>query len=283
MEQRSMSAKVSNLVVVSDTHCGDRLGLCPPQPIPLDDGGEYLPGKYQRLLWDRWEEFWREWVPEACRKEPFAVVVNGDALEGVHHGAVHQISANLADQAAVAELVFAPIRDLCEGRLYWIRGTEAHVGKSGQEEERLAKKIQAIPDEDGRAARWELWMAVGSGLVHCMHHIGTSGVSHYESTAIMKELTESFTEAGRWRLRPPDIVVRSHRHRHLEVRIPTGLGYGISFCTAGWQLKTPFAHRIAGGRVSSPQIGGSVIRQGDRDLYTRHRVWSVGRPDTVQV
>jgi hypothetical protein len=151
------------------------------------------------------------------------------------------------------------------------------------EEERLARTLRAIPDEQGHSARYELWIAVGLGLVHCSHHIGTTGASHYESTAIMKELTESYAEAGRWKLRSPDVVVRSHRHRHLEVRVPTSLGYGISFCTAGWQLKTPFGHRTAQGRVTSPQIGGSLIRQGDDDLYTRHFTRSIGRTETVVI
>jgi hypothetical protein len=128
---------------------------------------------------------------------------------------------------------------------------------------------------------YELWVRVGKGLIHCLHHIGTTGSTHYESTAILKELAESYTEAGRWRNQPPDVVVRSHRHRHIEVRIPTSLGYGIAFCTAGWQLNTPFAYRIPGARITTPQIGGSLIRQGDSDLYTRHRIWSVDRSKEV--
>jgi hypothetical protein len=115
-----------------------------------------------------------------------------------------------------------------------------------------------------------------------MHHIGTTGSAHYESTAVTKELTESYTQAGRNRLEPPDVVVRSHRHRHIEVRVPTSLGYGISFVTAGWQLRTPFAYKIPGGRVMTPQIGGSLIRQGDEDLFTRHKIWDIGRSKVVE-
>ena len=65
-----------------------------------------------------------------------------------------------------------------------------------------------------------------------------------------------FTEAGRWGNKPPDVVVRSHRHRCIETRIPNAKGYATSFVTAGWQLKTPFAYRIADGRQALPQIGG---------------------------
>jgi len=271
-----------NLVVIADLHCGCGLGLCTDEPAHLDDGGEYHASALQRVVWSWWREFWDEWVPRACHNEPFSVVVNGDSLDGVHHNATTQISHNLKDQALIAETILKPIVSRAE-KFFMIRGTEAHVGPSGVEEERLARALGAIPDDTGRHARYELWARVGKGLVHLMHHIGTTGVSHYESSAVMKELTESYAEAGRWRKEPPDVVVRSHRHRHIEVRVPTSLGYGIAFCTAGWQLKTPFTYRTAGGRITTPQIGGSLIRQGDEDLYTRHKTWGVERPAEVQI
>ncbi len=43
--------------------------------------------------------------------------------------------------------VLAPIVELCEGRFYMTRGTRAHVGPSGVEEERLAKRLGAKPNE----------------------------------------------------------------------------------------------------------------------------------------
>ena len=274
---------VNSLVVISDLHCGCRLGLCPPGDVPLDDGGTYRHSDMQAIVWEWWNKFWAEWVPDVCHGEPYAVVVNGDSLDGVHHGSTTQISQNLADQYRIAHRILTPIAKRCQGRFYMIRGTEAHVGPSGVEEERLAEALKAVPDDAGRFARYELWVRVGRGLVHVMHHIGTTGTSHYESTAVMKELTESYAEAGRWDQEPPAVVVRSHRHRNLEVRVPTKLGYGISFCTAGWQLKTPFVYRTPGGRVTVPQIGGSVVRQGDQDLYTRHRVWNLSRPKVVEL
>lgn len=275
--------KINNLIVVSDLHCGCRLGLCPSDLVSLDDGGTYESSKEQKKVWACWEEFWYKWVPQATHNEPYAVCINGDAIDGVHHGATTQISHNLMDQGRIAAAILRPIKELCEGRLYVIRGTEAHVGQSGCEEERLAESLGAIPDAEGRYARYELWARVGKGLTHISHHISTTGTSAYESTAVTKELAESYCEAGRNRLEPPDVVVRSHRHRHIEVRVPTKLGYGISFTTPGWQLKTPFSYRIPGGRVTTAQVGGSLIRQGDIDLYTRHKVWSASRSQIVEV
>jgi hypothetical protein len=271
---------VNNLVVVSDLHCGCRMGLCPKR-VSLDDGGDYVPSKLQRKLLRWWEEFWGEWVPSVTKGEPFAVVCNGDAIDGVHHGSVTQISHNLADQAEIAYQLLAPVVKRCEGRYYHIRGTEAHVGKSGQEEERLAMRLGAVPNDEGQYARWELWCRVGTGLVHLSHHVGTAGSMAYESSALMRELSEAYVEAGRWQQEPPDVVVRSHRHRNAEVRVRTAKGFATVCTTPAWQLKTPFTYRIAGARQAQPQIGGTVIRCGDEEVFTRHQVWSLSRPKEV--
>lgn len=272
---------INNLIVISDTHCGCRFGLCPPTPVPLDGGGFYQASKMQKTVWSWWQEFLGDWVPMATRGEPFAVVMNGDAIDGIHHGSVTQISQNLQDQVNLAYSILKPVVELCEGRYYHIRGTEAHVGKSSQEEERLATLLGAVPDEIGQRSRYELWVRVGKGLVNIAHHIGTSGSMHYESTAVMRELTEAYVEAGRWMDEAPDVVCRSHRHRNVEVRVRTSKGFATACTTAAWQLKTPYAYRIAGARQSLPQIGGTLIRAGDEEVYTRHQVWSLSRSKEV--
>jgi len=271
--------KINNLIVVSDLHCGCRFGLCPPGII-LDDGAGYIPTPIQQQIWECWEEFWGEWVPQVTRNEPFAVALNGDALEGRHHKAVTQVSQNLADQSRIAEIILQPIVELCEGRYYHLRGTvPAHGGASGEDEERLAKELGAVPDQDGRYARWELWIEIGLGLVHLSHHIGTAGSLAYESSAVQKELEQAFVEAARWNNRPPDVIIRSHRHRNIETRLQAAHGFVTSCTTAGWQGKTPFTYRISGGRQTLPQIGGTLVRSGDEDIYTRHRLWTLDRPE----
>jgi len=273
---------ISNLIVISDQHCGCRFGLCPPGPVALDGGGTYWPSRLQKIVYGWWETFWGVWVPQVTRGEPFAVVNNGDAIDGKHHGSVTQVSQNLSDQRRIALALLKPVVELCEGRYYHIRGTEAHVGPSGQEEETLAEELGAKPDAEGNHARWELWFKLGAksepGLVHIMHHIGTAGSLAYETTAVQKEMEQSFVEAGRWNDEIPDVIVRSHRHRNVETRIQSYKGFATACTTAGWQLKTPFVYKVAGARQTQPQIGGTLVRAGDEDVYTRHKLWKIDRP-----
>jgi hypothetical protein len=99
---------VRNLVIVSDTHSGCRLSLCPPSGVRLDDGGFYHPSEFQTKMWAYWREFWDTWVPQVTRGEPYHLIHNGDALEGVHHNATTQISHNIEDQLRIAEDVLSP-------------------------------------------------------------------------------------------------------------------------------------------------------------------------------
>ena len=277
---REIKGNAPNLIVFSDIHAGCRLGLCPPAGANLDDGGIYLPSRLQSITWEWWQEFWNDWVPLVCRNEPYDVVNNGDALEGVHHNSTTQISHNLNDQFRIAMEILEPI--VAKARKYYhIRGTEAHAGSSGVEEERLAKALGAVPNNEGQYARYEIWKRVGDAngpLVHAMHHIGHTGSVAYESSALQAALTAEFVEAGKNRVEPPDYVVRAHRHRYLKVQNPSRRSEAATIVTPGWQLKTPFAYGIAGGQVSQPQFGGILIRQGNEEFYSRFKRWELSRP-----
>ena len=270
---------VNNWVVISDTHCGSRLGLLNKCGFTPDQGGPVAPSRLQAIIWEWWLEMWGEWVPTATKGEPFGIILNGDGVDGEPHGCTALISSNPADQQKVALDVLKPLLDLCDGRFKWVRGTEAHVGKSGCSEESAAQALGALPGKDGEFARFELWQKVGAGLVHLLHHVGTTSSSAHEASAVNAEMTAEYVEASRWALRPPDVIVRSHRHRCIEVRLPSKWGFATATVTPGWQLKTPFSYKIAGGRIAPPQFGAILIRQGDRQLFTEPWVKHITRDE----
>jgi hypothetical protein len=288
---------INQAVNISDTHGGCQLALC-PEVVPLDNGGVYRSSALQLKILAWWNEFWDEWVPRVTKGEPYAVVHNGDPIEGVHHKANTQISQNEADQAKVAEMILRPIKERAEGGFYMMRGTNAHGGESDQNTEKLAKSLGAIPqiiaepsedNPDGikNYARNELWLRLGGpngSLVHYLHHIGTSSALGYEATALTKEFEQSLVEAARWGYPAPDFVIRGHRHRHFKMEIATRNVYGIGEILPGWQLKTPLVWRIAGARLTTPQCGGTLVRKGDQEHYSVSKVWSVERtPEEIAI
>ena len=273
---------VNNVIVISDTHGGCQLALC-PRTIRLDSGGIYHAGPTQLKILDRWEYFCNEWIPRVTREEPFALVHNGDALDGAHHGSKTQVTQNFADQENIAYEILAPLVERAGGRYYHIRGTEAHVGQCAENEERLARRLGAIPSDGGNYSRYDLWLRVGHALCHFTHHISASSSHAYRSSAPMRELTELLVNSALWGHEPPDIVIRSHVHQHIQITEPSRNVYGIVFTTPGWQAKTPYVWKIPGGRYSETQIGGSLIRCGDEEAYTRHFVQSLGRSIVCEV
>lgn len=263
------------VIVISDTHCGCRMGLCPDGDVGLDDGGTYRQGPTQKFIWGHWRTFWDEWVPAVTKGEPFVVVHNGDATDGIPHRATTPISTNLDDQQEIAEACLAPVIEACGGNYYHVRGTEAHVGKSSVEEERLAKSLGAVPNKSGQYSRYEIHKRVGPCLIHFAHHVGVTSSTHHEASAVNAELTKMFVEAARWGTEAPDMVVRSHRHSYSEVRIPVrrpgrgsapGRQRASCIVTPAWQGKTPFGYRVARGKP--PQFGGVLIRWNGEVLYS---------------
>jgi hypothetical protein len=273
-------SSTNNLIIISDTHCGCRLGLCPPSPVRLDNGGTYHASTFQQAMWAYWEQFWKEWVPQVTHGEPYDVVHNGDAIDGNHHNSTTQVSHDLQDQINIAHTIMKPIVDKVRkrgGKYYHIRGTEAHVGQSGVYEEMLAERLGAVPNDQGQSARYDLWKRVGSALVHLLHHVGTTSSAAHEASAVNAELTAMYVEAARWRREPPDFIVRSHRHRSIAVDLNSSNGYAAAIVTPAWQGKTPFVWKVPGARTSEPQFGGVIIRQGDEEAHYRRKVWSLDR------
>ena len=261
------SPPVTACIVISDLHCGCRFGLCPPDPVPLDGGGAYKPSRYQKFIWHLWDQFWNKWVPEVVGDRKFCVVVNGDIIDGTHHNTVTQISHNLADQLYIAKQVLSPIVKRAEGRVYVVRGTEAHGGRSGQEEDKLCEMLGIGPSQ------FSLWLNIGGKILHFAHHIGSANTLQTEPSGLIRELSSTMIQAARWRGLLPDCIVRSHRHTNIEIRLQTSRGPSVAFCTAGWQLKTPFTYKIALAKTAIPQIGGSAIIIENGDIISRHFVY----------
>ena len=272
---------IDALLVFSDIHSGCQMALVPPDGSPLDNGGRYMPSLFQQKLWGWWHEFTTQWVPHVMGDRRWVVVNNGDTLDGRHHNNTTTWTTNLSDMVRNAYELLAPAIEAWGVPYYHIRGTEAHGGQAGEDEERLAGKLGAVPNGIGQHARYELlkWLGDEFSLVHILHHIGTTSSTAYESTAVLKELVDMYTEGAQWRERPPDVVVRSHRHRPIKVELPTINERAFAIVTPGWQGKTPLVHRIAGARVKQPVFGGvAIILSDEGEHYSRQYVRRLERP-----
>lgn len=261
---------------VSDTHCGSTLGLCPPEGVALDDGGRYMPSRAQVALWEAWVDYWSRVGEAREKRQPLICVVNGDAVEGLHHRSAQSVSQNLAaTQHAIAVGTFRPMLALKPSAVIFIRGTEAHVGSSAEHEERLAEDLGAEETESGQFSHWHFQADAGGVLLDFAHH-GAVGRMPHTRTNPLGALAMRITNASaKTRSRIPEIAVRSHMHQWGD----TGDNYPVRVIQlAGWQLSTAFVHKVAAG--SLPEIGGLIIRcaNGEADVQKVKYPWKRAEP-----
>lgn len=273
------------IIAVSDLHIGSTVGLCLPE-MQVVDGGTYAANPFQLTLYKNWLNFWGEYVPAFTRRARKRVlVINGDVIDGVHHNTVNILSNSLEVQEAAAIRVIKDIRRICPVKideLHFVAGTEAHAGQAGECERRIAKETGGAPDGGGEYAPFQRWMEVDGTLFQFAHAIGTTSSAAYESSAPMRELVSSLVEAAQWGRPLPDVLVRSHRHRFIEVPIPTERGRIRLVVTPGWQLRTPFVERV--DRMRMPHIGGVVFQvEGEKVCQVREKLYLLPEPEAIRI
>lgn len=246
--------------VVSDIHAGGATAVCPPE-IRLDDGGKYVASKSQLWLWQDWQDYWKR-VRQVVKDERAKLyqVFNGDAVEGAHHHTTQILSGNPNAQAAVLNACMAIPLALKPDKMFWVRGTEAHVGQSAAAEERIADGLRrdkrpVVGDpESGSASWWHLRMEIDGVLIDVAHHGRTGQREHTRaSQAVLHahDILLSYVKSGD---RPPDLCLRGHHHKFND----SGDACPVRVVTSGaWQLKTSYVQKVAADSISD--IGGLIV------------------------
>ena len=248
------------IAVVSDIHAGSTVALC-PDSVSLDDGGNYHASKAQQWLWQCWLEYW------ACVAEMqvksmgrLIAVFNGDAVEGDHHGTTQILSGNPNAQAAVLNACMAVPLDLRPDKLLFVRGTEAHVGKSGSAEERIADglyrdKRPVIRDEAANNASWWHYKGECGGVrLDITHHGRTGQREHTRGGAAVLHAHDILLSHVKRNELPPHLCFRGHYHKFND----SGDACPVRVITTGaWQLKTSHVHKVAAD--SHADIGGAIV------------------------
>lgn len=266
------------LAIVSDLHAGSTVALCPPE-IALDDGGAYQASKAQRWLWGNWREYWER--VDAVRTRLSAdlyVAMNGDLTDGDHHGTTQILSGNPTAQAAVLNAVLSVPRSLNPDKWVFVRGTEAHVGKSAAFEERVALGLHKdgqpvlMCADTGTASHWQARLDIHGVRLDLAHHGRVGQRPWTKPNVTMNMAAEIFYEHSRHGIPHPHLAIRSHMHQHVD----TFEAHPVrAIQTPAWQLPTAFIHRIAPGALAD--VGGLIVSiwPGDTPPEKRYSVEAV--------
>lgn len=245
--------KPALVIVIGDTHCGSTLGLVHGDGCYRDDGEWHEPTAGQAWLWKCFTDFVKR-AQKAARGRTVYGVLNGDLIDGNHHGSTQLISANVKDQRAIAIDALEPVTSLCD-RLFVIRGTGAHAGQASQDDDAIGKELKAVKPREGAHSWWELRAEFGGVLFDISHHTQGGGRLWTSGGPAIRLASEALMLSACHGERVPALVIRSHVHRYHDS------GDNIPGCRAitlpALQLRTEYGYRIA---AKPADIGGLLVQ-----------------------
>ena len=248
------------IAAVSDLHAGSTLGLHPKAGTTLDDGQTYHPNKAQLWLWSKWLDYWKQVA--AVRADKLAILLNGDLVDGNHHGTTQLVSGNPVDQAAICSAILEPAFALKPDHIIVTRGTEAHVGGSACFEESIAKGWHGrglpIVMHATNYTWWHFVGKFGNIVVDMAHHANMGGRNWTGPNACNLHAADLFYEHAKNKRPHPDLALRAHAHRSGDSQDAHPVRY---IAMPAWQIKTAFGHKIAAGKFAD--IGGVIAQCGD--------------------
>lgn len=256
------------IAVCSDLQTNSTVGLCPPK-VKLDDGGSYSISRGQRWLWRNWMDF-AERAQQFKQRGDLFVVLDGDLSDGDHHGTGQIISRNKATMRRNAAEVIDPLAKLAD-KIFVIRGTEAHAGKSAEFEEQIAEDFGAVKDGNN----WSWWWLVANfrgKKVDIAHHTSMGSTPAGKGNAANKLAVETIFNYATRKEIPPDVVMRAHVHRHADSNGNYPTRAIILPC---WQFATAYIHKIAAG--SLPSVGGVFLHIEDGRLTVEDAIYQPQR------
>lgn len=251
-----VSSPPKRVVVVSDMHCGSTRGLCPPNYRTLD-GNPIRLNPVQQWLWTSYTHF----VGVARRYAPYALVVNGDAIEGIHHGGQQVWSPDAADHFGAAVQALTPLAEHANA-VYIIQGTECHT-KSAEH-----GLVTALPN--ARACTHRLDLDINGYIVRFVHHISTSSRVYLRASRLSIHLANMQLEAHRAGRPIPSALIAGHCHTY--DRYESGGGV-LALTMPPWQVGTRFVDRVVPHH--EPEVGGVILDFADSARGARPTVREV--------
>jgi hypothetical protein len=217
---------MKRMVIISDLHCGHRVGLTPPAWWWRDD--TELQAKVHRNQ----KELWNWYASKMANLQPIDIlVVNGDAIDGKgeRSGGSEQ---NTTDRFVQCDMAVECIREAKASTVLMTYGTQYHTGADEDWERVIADKLRddATVHIEGHA-----FPNVNGVQFDIKHHIGSSGVPHGRYTAIARDKLWNTVWNNRDEQQPKaGVLIRSHVHYHsfcgcpewLALTTPALQGYG---------------------------------------------------------
>ncbi len=194
---------------------------------------------HQEWLWACWTDLQAQFA-RIRGKDKYALLLNGDLTEGIHHKSIESLTQSIEDHANMAIEAVGGLAAKAH-KTFVTLGTEVHTGLI---EHYIAKKIGA--EGKGAKAKWLFRMA--GCLVDVTHHIGVTSRAYLEATSLSITMGNARLNSMRCGQEPARIYLRGHRH--------TGGwfsdGQGMIGVTGGWQFLTRYGRKVVPDAIPRP-------------------------------
>lgn len=187
---------MKRLVVISDLHCGHRVGLTPPK---------YQTQGHGRKWWYAQCELWDTYCGMIQDLKPIDILcLNGDAIDGKapRSGASELI---VTDRTIQADMACECVEQCSASEYLFTRGTPYHTGIGEDFENQIAKQFNGIIKD-------QLWAEIEGVVFDFKHHIGGSSIPHGKGTPIAKDRLWNFLWTEHDEQPKSDVLIRSHVH-----------------------------------------------------------------------
>jgi hypothetical protein len=192
------------LLVCSDIHSGSEYGLNAPDcELPNKTIVNFENNAVMRFFWLAWCEL-VERARQTIGGDAFGFVVNGDAMEGCHHGSAEVIASTLDAHTEIAWSVLRPVASWA-AKTWVVEGTEVHTRGH---ETTLARMLKA----QGEQAWPELFLDMNGLKLDIKHHCPTSLRKYLEASSLGILAGNANLNQVRSEHRPSRIFLRGHRH-----------------------------------------------------------------------
>lgn len=238
------------IVVISDLHCGHKVGLTPPgfrqEAEVLGDNGDKIL-KMQKTLWNKYTD-----IIDSLRPIHIAIV-NGDCIEGTgkRSGGTELLTS---DQGIQVQMATKCIEYLDAEKIVMTYGTPYHVSDAGTDFERdIARNVGAEKIESH--GFYEI-----NGVTFDVKHKPASNTTVPTSNMQKKDWVSNVLWADMKQQPKADIVIRSHVHKYEQL----DNGQILAFTTPGLQgFGSKFGSRQCSQVVHWGLISIDITAKGD--------------------
>jgi hypothetical protein len=209
------------LVVLSDSHAGFRLGLCPPNVVLTDNYTPRLTAS-QEFLWDLYTKA-SAYIARFAAGSPITILHLGDPAHGTKY-AQELVTTIPADQIRIGVANWRPLLELPGvERVRCATSTEAHSLGESSTDHLISDQLSILyPAIDTKVVHHGEITIDGFTIDYAHHGPGPGSriwlggnVARYYLTSIILAHTLNGT-------RPPDLVLRGHMHTPVDETVTKG-------------------------------------------------------------